>query len=130
MAEDEIEVVYRVRASESALGARVEALLLEQTVELPRSALHSAFVRERLVGRVVATGPDEEGGFRVTLAQPAIAAADDPAQLLNVLFGNCSLQPDVEMVDVRLPPSLVRLLGGPRFGTRGLRALCGASGRA
>src|SRR5208283_447527 len=33
MADDEIEVVYRLRADPSALDARVEALLLEQTVE-------------------------------------------------------------------------------------------------
>jgi ribulose-bisphosphate carboxylase large chain len=130
MTEDEIEVVYRISTNPSAIGARVEALLLEQTVELPRSALRSAFVREHLVGRVVATVPDGENGFMVTLAQPESAVAGDPAQLLNVLFGNCSLQPDVELVDVRLSPGLVRILGGPRFGAEGLRTLCGVHGRA
>ena len=130
MTDHEIEVIYRVRATASALGSRVEALLLEQTVELPRSALRTAFVREHLVGRVVATVPDGPDGFRVTLAQPAAAASRDPAQLLNVLFGNCSLQPDVELVDLRLPAGLVSVLGGPRFGTEGMRALCGVRGRA
>ena len=130
MTDDEIEVVYRVRASAQALGARADALLLEQTVELPRSALRTSFVREHLVGRAVATVPESEGVFLVTLAQPAVAAAGDPAQLLNVLFGNCSLQPDVELVDVRLPASLAEVLGGPRFGIAGMRALAGAKGRA
>jgi ribulose-bisphosphate carboxylase large chain len=127
---DTIEVVYRVRSAASALAARVEALLLEQTVELPRSALRTAFVRERLVGRVAGMDEVGPGEFRVTLAQPAIAAADDPAQLLNVLFGNCSLQADVELVDLRLPPSLVARLGGPRFGIAGIRRLTGVQGRA
>src|SRR5580692_3107721 len=127
---DTIEVVYRVRSAASALAARVEALLLEQTVELPRSALRTAFVRERLVGRVAGMDEVGPGEFRVTLAQPAIAAADDPAQLLNVLFGNCSLQPDVELEDLRLPPSLVARLGGPRFGIAGIRRLTGVHGRA
>ena len=130
MTDDEIEVVYRVRASAQALAERVEALLLEQTVELPRSALRTAFVRDHLVGRVVSTVPEGPGSFRVTLAQPAVAAAGDPAQLLNVLFGNCSLQPDIELADVRLPGPLARVLGGPRFGSAGMRALCGAKGRA
>jgi ribulose-bisphosphate carboxylase large chain len=130
MTADEIEVVYRVRTAPAGLAQRAESLLLEQTVELPRSALRTAFVRERLVGRVVATEAVGEGEFRVTLAQPALVAANDPAQLLNVLFGNCSLQPDVELEDVRLPPSLVRMLGGPRFGIRGLRALAGVHDRA
>jgi ribulose-bisphosphate carboxylase large chain len=125
-----IEVVYRVRVAPPELDARVEALLLEQTVELARSALRSRFVLERLVGSVVATEPLGPGEFRVTLAQPAIAAAGDPAQLLNVLFGNCSLQPDVELEDLRLPASLVRALGGPRFGIAGIRSVADVHGRA
>jgi S-methyl-5-thioribulose 1-phosphate isomerase len=127
---ESIEVVYRLRVAPGALDARVDALLLEQTVELPRSALRSAFVRDHVVGRVVSTqalGADE---FRVTLAQPAIAAADDPAQLLNVLFGNCSLQPEVELEDLRVPPSLAATLGGPRFGIAGIRRATGVHGRA
>lgn len=127
---ESIEVVYRLRVAPGALDARVEALLLEQTVELPRSALRSAFVREHLVGRVVSTQAVGADDFRVTLAQPAIAAADDPAQLLNVLFGNCSLQPEVELEDLRLPPSLAATLGGPRFGIAGIRRVTGVQGRA
>jgi ribulose-bisphosphate carboxylase large chain len=130
MDQEAIEVVYRVRAAAPAIAARVEALLLEQTVELPRSALRTAFVRDHLVGRVAGMEELGPGEFRVTLAQPAIAAADDPAQLLNVLFGNCSLQPDVELEDLRLPPPLVARLGGPRFGIEGMRRLTGVHGRA
>lgn len=130
MTGDAIEVVYRVRAAADDIDLRIEALLLEQTVELPRSALRSAFVREHIVGRVVAIEPLEAEAYRVTLAQPAAAAAGDPAQLLNVLFGNCSLQPDVELVDLRLPHSLRKALGGPRFGIEGLRRLLGVRGRA
>jgi ribulose-bisphosphate carboxylase large chain len=127
---DEIEVVYRVRSAAASVGARAEALLLEQTVELPRRAIRSDFVLKNLVGRVVATEEVGADLFRVTLAQPALAAEDDPAQLLNVLFGNCSLQADVELEDVRLPLSLLGALGGPRFGAAGLRRLAGAQGRA
>src|SRR5580704_7651700 len=129
MPPDEIEVTYRLRTPSAQLETRIEALLLEQTVELPRSALRSAFVRERFVGRMIdaaATGADE---FRVRLGQPADAAAGDPAQLINVLFGNCSLQGDVELLDVRVPPALARRLGGPRFGAEGWRRLTGVRGR-
>jgi len=130
MTEDEIEVVYRVRAASSGIDARIEALLLEQTVELQRAALRTAYVREHFVGRVIAADPVGADEFRVRLAQPADTVAGDPAQLLNVLFGNCSLQPEVELEDVRIPPALVRTLGGPRFGTAGLRRLTGVRGRA
>ena len=130
MSPDTLEVVYRVRSEPAALPARLEALLLEQTVELPRAALHSAFVREHLVGRVLSTELLGANDSRVTLAQPTAATADDPSQMLNVLFGNSSLQPDVELEDVRLPASLVRMLGGPRFGLAGLRRLTGVESRA
>jgi ribulose-bisphosphate carboxylase large chain len=130
MSRDEIEVVYRVGADGAPPGPRAEALLLEQTVELPRAAIRSARVLESMVGRVVSAGPAEGGGHRVTLAQPALAAAADPAQLLNVLFGNCSLQPDIELLEVRVPAALAARLGGPRFGAEGFRALAGAKGRA
>jgi ribulose-bisphosphate carboxylase large chain len=130
MSEDEIEVVYRVRTPPSALAARVEALLLEQTVELPRSALHTDYIREHFVGRVISTEPVGTDEFRIRLGQPGEAAAGDPAQLLNVLFGNCSLQADVELEDLRVPPALARMLGGPRFGIEGLRRLTGVRGRA
>ena len=130
MARDIIEVVYRVRTTKAELGARAEALLLEQTVELPRAALKTRFVRDNLVGSVVSTEEVGIDDYRVTLAQPAVAAADDPAQLLNILFGNCSLQPDLMLEDLRLPTSLVKVLGGPRFGIAGIREIAGIDGRA
>src|SRR5690606_23372769 len=51
-----------------------------------------------------------------------------PGQLMNMLFGNCSLQPDVELVDVHLPPPMLEALPGPRFGIDGWRAAVGAAG--
>jgi ribulose-bisphosphate carboxylase large chain len=127
---DAVQIVYRVRTSAEALESRAEALLLEQTVELPRSALRWDFVRREMVGRVVSTVPVGEGEYRVTIEQPEATTGGDPAQLLNVVFGNSSLQPDVELEDVRVPPALARALGGPRFGIAGLRTVAGVSGRA
>src|SRR5450631_1888354 len=119
MTEEPIEAVYRVRAPAAAIRARAEALLLEQTVELPREALRSAFALEHMVGSVLSTEEEGPGCYRVTLAQPALSAAGDPAQLLNVLFGNCSLQPEIELLDVRVPAGLAAAMGGPRFGISG-----------
>ena len=130
MSEDEIEIVYRVRTTAAGLERRAETLLLEQTVELPRSALHPELVRNPIVGRVAGTERVRDGDYRVTIVQPEAATAREPAQLLNVLFGNSSLQPDVELEDLRISPGFARLLGGPRFGIAGLRKVTGVSGRA
>jgi ribulose-bisphosphate carboxylase large chain len=54
----------------------------------------------------------------------------EASQLMNMLFGNCSLQPEVELVDVDLPPEYAKRFAGPRHGAAGLRAAADAPGRA
>jgi ribulose-bisphosphate carboxylase large chain len=124
-----LRVTYLVRAAGADIDRRAESLLLEQTVELPRPALRQAAAAHRMVGRVEEVREVAEGIHRVTLAQPLAATACDPAQLLNVLFGNSSLQPDVVLADVELPETAFDWLPGPRAGVQGLRALTGVTGR-
>jgi ribulose-bisphosphate carboxylase large chain len=47
-----------------------------------------------------------------------------------MLFGNCSLQPEVSLVDVAFPRGYEKAFPGPRFGIDGIRALTGVHGRA
>src|SRR2546429_5159833 len=51
-------------------------------------------------------------------------------QLLNLLFGNISLQSGVVVASVEWPLQLLASLGGPRQGIAGVRELTGAPGRA
>ena len=101
MARAELRVTYSVRAAPDEIGSRAESLMLEQTVELPRTALRDRRVLEQIVGRVESVEPANDGTFRVTISHPLATTASDPAQLLNVLFGNSSLQPDVVLADIR-----------------------------
>jgi ribulose-bisphosphate carboxylase large chain len=128
--ENAVRATYRFRVERSQLDARVEALRYEQTVELPPAAVTDPFVREEILPAVEQVAEDPRGGFRVTVAYPELATTSDPAQLLNVLFGNSSMHADVELVAVALPAALGSSLGGPRLGAPGLRALAGAPGRA
>src|SRR5271156_5578622 len=95
-----LRVTYHVTASNQPdLDARVESLLLEQTVELPRVALRDKFVLENIVGRLVSIVPIDATRHSVLIDFPIIATADDPAQFLNVLFGNSSIQDHVMLAD-------------------------------
>lgn len=47
------------------------------------------------------------------------------AELLNMLFGNTSLQPGVRLMSFELPETMYNNYPGPRFGRSGLRELCG-----
>ena len=127
---------YRLDCSEGDVEARAADLALEQTVELPREALGDPRIEREILPIVESLEPlepCEAGGasaFRARVAYPAATCARDPAQLLNVLFGNSSLQPDVALLDVELPESLELALGGPRHGVEGLRKATGAQERA
>ncbi len=64
---------------------------------------------------------------------PISATGDDPAQFLNVLFGNSSIQEHLQLADFQLPkewPGRAKALPGPQFGTPGLRKLTNVHGRA
>jgi ribulose-bisphosphate carboxylase large chain len=129
-----IRATYEVRADPAEIDAVARALATEQSVEMPVTAITDQRVLDEVVGRVdeiVATGPDR---FLVTLGLAAetvgaTTSAADTAQLLNMLFGNCSLLDEVRLVDVELPEPLLAAFDGPRHGIAGLRRLCGAEGR-
>jgi ribulose-bisphosphate carboxylase large chain len=152
---ERIECVYRVRAGADAIEARAQALALEQSVELPLAAIGDVRIRDTVAGRVesiapapddpdaeriahgaaFATGRDASSGERaprawsVTIGLAASTTGAEPGQILNMLFGNASLQPEVTLVDARLPASVLDALPGPAFGVEGLRKLAGAGRR-
>jgi ribulose-bisphosphate carboxylase large chain len=125
-----LRVAYRLAADTAAAEARAEEIAREQTVEVPREALRDARLAERIVGRVEAVAADGDLHTRVTIAYPVETTALDPAQLLNVVFGMTSLQPDAECVAIDPPASLCAALGGPRFGIEALRKATGVERRA
>ncbi len=124
-----VRVTYLVQADAADIEARADALLLEQTVELPRTALHDRAVRERVLGSVDQVVQCEPGTYAVVIAQPLVTTALDPAQLLNVLFGNSSLRPDVVLEDVELPDQAFGAFAGPGLGLEGWRVLTGVADR-
>jgi ribulose-bisphosphate carboxylase large chain len=126
---DSFRATYRLLVGSEDVEARAEALLLEQTVELPRSSVRDPFVKEQILPRLDKITPDPAGGFLVSISFPVATTALDPAQFLNVLFGNSSLQEDIRLTDLALPPSLLTSLRGPAFGIPGLRRILDATDR-
>ncbi|MGQ4806730.1 5-methylthioribulose-1-phosphate isomerase [Candidatus Entotheonellaceae bacterium PAL068K] len=120
-----IRITYSVESELSKIDQRADALLLEQAVELPRIALKDAWVLDHILGEVTDISEVGQGQYRVILQQPWITTAANPAQFINVLFGNSSLQPDVILEDIELPQEAWNLFQGPRFGIAGLRHLAG-----
>ncbi len=129
MSDSWIYATYRLQVAATAAAERAEQLALEQSIEMPLAAVMDERVRTQVVARVESVAEQSDGSHHARLALASETVHDDPGQLMNMLFGNCSLQPDVEWVGLDLPATLARALGGPNHGIEGLRARTGAQGR-
>ena len=125
---DRILATYRISAPESESRARAEALAAEQSVEMPASAIGDQRVLNEVVARVESITPRGQH-FEVVLGIAPATTGNEASQLVNMLFGNCSLQPEIELVDVAFPPGFEKAFPGPRFGIAGIRTITGVQGR-
>ena len=121
---------YHVRSDARAIEARAQAIAVEQSVEMPLSAIEDQEILDEIVGRVEDISALSLGLYAVRIALSRATVGDDPGQLINMLFGNTSLQEDVVLHDAELPPEMVTRHGGPNLGLAGLRARAGAGNRA
>jgi ribulose-bisphosphate carboxylase large chain len=121
---DRILATYRISASESESRARAEALAVEQSVEMPLSAIDDPAILRDVVATVESIRP-HAGEFDVVLGIAPSTTGREASQLMNMLFGNCSMQPEVQLVDVELPPGYAQSFPGPVHGIEGIRTVTG-----
>jgi ribulose-bisphosphate carboxylase large chain len=124
-----IAATYRVRSRAAAIGARAQAIALEQSIEVPLAAVDDARVLREVVARVAGIEPVAPDAFDVTIHLAVETIGAEAGQLLNMLFGNTSLHDDVTLVDAAFPRAFTAQFGGPRYGIAGIRRITGAFGR-
>jgi ribulose-bisphosphate carboxylase large chain len=125
MSDDRILITYLLTPSPGERAEdRARAIALEQTVELPEGC-YPQRIRDSIVGRV--ENVERAGGarWRVTISYPSSLAGTEAPQLLNLLFGNISMQQGIVVEDVDLPERVLAGYAGPRFGIDGVRVACG-----
>ncbi len=93
---------------------------------MPLAAIDDLHVLEEIVAEVREIRP-HGNRFDVVLGIAAATTGNEASQLMNMLFGNCSLQPEVELIDVKFPAGYERSFAGPRFGIEGIRTLTGVA---
>jgi ribulose-bisphosphate carboxylase large chain len=125
---DRILATYRITASESESRVRAQALAVEQSVEMPLAAIGDERVLKEVVATVEEIRPRADE-FDVVLGIAPATTGNEASQMMNMLFGNCSMQPEVQLIDVRFPPGIEKVFPGPRFGIDGIRALTGVQRR-
>ena len=117
-------VTYRIFAgSEREARERALGVALEQTVEVPMDVVPRGYIADEIVGQIEEIGQEQDGQFRARISYATDAAGPDLPQLLNVVFGNSSIQTGIRVVDLDLG-ALAPLYPGPRFGIEGVRRLC------
>ena len=119
-------VTYRLVAGDAKEArARAEGIAYEQTVEVPPDVVPPGFVQDEIVGRIEELGPEGDGSFRAVISYSPDSAGPDVAQLLNVVFGNSSMQRGIRVLALDPGEEIRRRHPGARFGVEGLRQLAG-----
>lgn len=108
---------------------RAERIAVEQTIEFPADLVADDDIRRHVIGRVESVEAVGPARSRIRVSYAVETTGGELPQLLNVLFGNCSLYPGVRLVGLDLPPELLNGFRGPRLGVAGLRVLLGAPSR-
>jgi ribulose-bisphosphate carboxylase large chain len=121
---------YEIEAPADAIEARAQALAIEQSVECPLEAIGSRFVLDEIVARVAAIAPLGPNRYRVDISLSVATTGGEPAQFMNMIFGNASIWSDVRLTGLDLPQEITSHFPGPQHGIDGVRALLGAGERA
>ena len=122
--------IYHIRDDASRVQARANGIAVEQSVEMPVAAITDKTVLDEIVGRVDDIRDLGNGTFEARIGLSVATTGLEAGQLLNMLFGNSSMHPDITLVDAEFPDEVLQAFGGPRHGIEGLRALVGAGRRA
>ena len=124
-----ISATYRLRVGAGERTHRAQTLALEQSIEMLASSVTDQHVLDTVVARVDDVTTEIDGTHTARLALSIETIGDDAGQLMNMLFGNSSLQPDVELIDVEMPSVVAQIWGGPNQGIAGMRRHTGALAR-
>lgn len=125
-ADDRFRVTYVIVAGdEKAARERAVAVAYEQTVEVPDDVVPDGYIRDEIVGQVEAIERTDDGRWRTTISYSPDSAGHEVIQLLNVMFGNSSIQQRIAVEGFQSGPVISERFGGARFGVKGLRKLTG-----
>jgi ribulose-bisphosphate carboxylase large chain len=126
---DRFNVVYRIEGTESAAREKALSICIEQTVEFPVHLVPAGDIRDQIVGHLETFGAASEGSYEAVISYAIETTGLELTQLLNVAYGNTSLQPGIRVERLEPCDSLLRQFQGPRFGRSGLRRLLGVPRR-
>ena len=119
-------VTYRIFADSEKLAlARAADVALEQTVEIPEDVVPAGYIADEIVGQIEHVEGASTGAFDVKISYSPDSVSDELPQLLNVIFGNTSIQKNIKAIGLDLGETLAARFPGPRIGIKGVRERAG-----
>ena len=117
-------VAYRIFASSvDEARERAAAIALEQTVGIPRDVVPRGYIEDEIVGQIESIAEEGEDRYLARISYSPDSVDDELPQLLNVIFGNSSIQKGLKVVGFEPGPVLAERFRGARFGVAGVRGL-------
>lgn len=126
---DRFAVSYRIRADKTDAYETAKTICVEQTVEFPAEHIECDAIQSDVIGRIEDFEEAGDGFYRAVISYASEDAGEDFPQLLNVVFGNTSILPDITVEKVVVSDKLKERFPGPRLGVDGLREKLGVYGR-
>ncbi|MDE3114710.1 MAG: ribulose 1,5-bisphosphate carboxylase [Pseudomonadota bacterium] len=127
---ERITAIYRVTDSGADIEARAQTIAVEQSVEMPVSAITKPSVLDGIVGEVQGISDLGGGEYEIAIGLAVSTTGLEAGQTLNMLFGNSSIHADMALHDAIFPAEVLSAFAGPHHGLEGLRARVGAGNRA
>jgi ribulose-bisphosphate carboxylase large chain len=124
---DTFSVTYQLVAESRSEAENIARnICVEQSVEMPVDAVPSHVLSS--IAQLISLDKSSDNRWLAVIDFPKLLVGSDPTQLLNVIFGNSSLQPGIKVMDVD-SSILEEQLRGPAFGIEGIRKLLGIPSR-
>jgi len=130
MSAERLTAIYHIRDDASRVAARATGIAVEQSVEMPVAAVTDRAILDDIVGKVESVTDIGGGVHEARIGLSVATTGLEAGQLVNMLFGNSSMHPDIVLADAEFPDQLLKAFGGPNLGIGGLRKLVGAGRRA
>lgn len=124
-----IKAIYNLSCPYGEASKKAREICVEQTVEFPEDLIEREDIKRQFIGKIISLRSLSPNLNEAIIGYPVEAAGDELPQLLNLLFGNISIQPGVRLVRFELPQTLLSKFKGPRFGRTGIRAILKAKER-
>lgn len=117
---------YRIKASDYEEAKKLAfGICVEQTVECPYELVEDTPIGDTIVGQIESINKADPGAYYAVISYDPDAVGHEMSELVNMFFGNTSLQPGIRLMSFELPDFMYNDYPGPRFGREGIRELCG-----